>query len=564
VTNSAMHGANGGTGATSGDGGDAQGGGIYIAGGTAVVANSTIAKNLATIAGTGATNGDAQGGGIFNAGTLDLENSTVADNSSDAVGGGIRNEGTLTLVSTLIGRNTSVNTTEEDLSDPGAGTTASFSLIQSANGHTITNGVNNNLVGVDPKLGTLVAASNGNGTFVIHLLAISPARNKGSNPGSFTQDQEGNPRTLGKQTDIGAIEENPIAVVLVSTGNGVVRVVDANTGTVYQSFRPFDTANSKYTGLMSVAVGDVNGDGFADIIVATRGLRNGRVKVFDGYSALVPGVNFNDPSTWTIGTVSQLGPAGGPALTDPLFGRVSPYSGYKGGLTVAATDVNNDGFADIIIGSRAFGSDTNGNGVLDASEVTTLARVSVFSGADLTQRIGNVLTPFGNAPASIYVAGGDVNGDNNGDLILSTSINSSKAKVFQLVGGSFAQLGSSIGAFGTAAMNTQNGSGQVSAVDVNGDGISEFAISIMDSKGVKVRIFDGTMTQVTAYTIKTGAKFYGLGAVDANEDGLDQVMLGLVPAGANQIQLRNAMTGVVEGGFNAFPSLVGSIALDGV
>ena len=265
VSNSALHGAAGGTGGTAGDAGNSQGGGIFIAGGTALISNSTVATNIA-----GGAAGVSRGGGVFNAGTLDLRNSTLADNTSADEGGGVRNEGTLTLVSTLIGRNASTGTSADDLSDPGGTTTASFSLIQTTLGHSIADGASNNIVGHIPLLSLALApATNGNGTFVLRLLPHSPAIDKGANPDSLAFDQEGASRTQGKQTDIGAVETS-VALMVVSNGKGAVRVLDANTGTVYQSFLPFDTRVSGYRALVSVALGDVNGDGFADIIVASR------------------------------------------------------------------------------------------------------------------------------------------------------------------------------------------------------------------------------------------------------------------------------------------------------
>src|SRR5262249_32119293 len=80
-----------------------------------------------------------------------------------------------------------------------------------------------------------------------------------------------------------------------STKNGTVRLIDQTTGQLLQSFKPFGS----YNGVVSVALGDVNDDGVVDIIAATRGANNGKVKVYDGASALMTGVNFSDSTTWT-------------------------------------------------------------------------------------------------------------------------------------------------------------------------------------------------------------------------------------------------------------------------
>jgi hypothetical protein len=115
-----------------------------------------------------------------------------------------------------------------------------------------------------------------------------------------------------------------------------VNVYD-KTGAQVASFVPF--ANF-IGGNVNVAVGDVNGDGTQDVIVAPGDGGGPIVRVFDG--AALPGV------------------------TRPLF-EVFPFElSFRGGVNVAAGDVNGDGKADIVAGAG------NGGG----------PRVRVFSGAD--------------------------------------------------------------------------------------------------------------------------------------------------------------------------------------
>ncbi len=79
------------------------GGGIYIAGGAVTLTNSTVISNSDT---------DGNGAGIYNAGTLALNNSTVISNSGtlgsfdiSPYGGGIYNSGTLTLTNSIVAGN---------------------------------------------------------------------------------------------------------------------------------------------------------------------------------------------------------------------------------------------------------------------------------------------------------------------------------------------------------------------------------------------------------------------------------------------------------------------------
>src|SRR5205823_4181661 len=125
-----------------------------------------------------------------------------------------RNEGTLSLFNTLIGGNASLNTNVEDLSNAGSfGATPLHNLIQSPNGHTITNGPNGNIVGLDPFLGPL---QNNGGPTLTHLLETgSPAIDAGiasqavdqnGQPLVFDQRGPGFPRFSGLFVDIGSTE----------------------------------------------------------------------------------------------------------------------------------------------------------------------------------------------------------------------------------------------------------------------------------------------------------------------------------------------------------------------
>ncbi|MDB5076917.1 MAG: hypothetical protein JWO42_3096, partial [Chloroflexi bacterium] len=73
------------------------GGGIYNAGGTLTVSNSTLSGNSATF-----------GGGINNAGTLTVSNSTLGGNSAPS-GGGILNFGSLTVSNSTLGGNSATH-----------------------------------------------------------------------------------------------------------------------------------------------------------------------------------------------------------------------------------------------------------------------------------------------------------------------------------------------------------------------------------------------------------------------------------------------------------------------
>ena len=178
------------------------GGGIYnYQSGTLTVNNSTISGN-----------GAGSGGGIFNYGTLSVNNSTVSHNYVPAGhGGGICNLGELTVTNSTISGNTGAVTgggiselgdvaetrlnnsivagnrvewqssfIPNDIAGNTLITSASHSLIgDAASSGGIVNGINGNIVGVDPMLGPL--QNNGGPTLTHALLPGSPAINAGNN-----------------------------------------------------------------------------------------------------------------------------------------------------------------------------------------------------------------------------------------------------------------------------------------------------------------------------------------------------------------------------------------------
>jgi FG-GAP repeat protein/VCBS repeat protein/flagellar hook capping protein FlgD len=188
--------------------------------------------------------------------------------------------------------------------------------------------------------------------------------------------------------------------------------------------------------------GDVNGDGYDDIIVGSEGAQSpgetdeGRVYVFPG-SATGIGVY----SAW-IGEGGQGGAAYGHSVA-------------------TAGDVNGDGYADVIIGANQF------NGV---------GRAFVYHGsaaglASAPAWIGDGVDDLGQYGYSVATAG-DINGDGYSDVI-----------VGELAGAAFVYLGSGSGIAtspvwtqGLAQANTQFGRSVATAGDVNGDGYSDVIV----------------------------------------------------------------------------------------
>jgi len=277
------------------------GGGIYN-GGTLTVSNSTITGNTAEI---------GYGGGIGNAdGNVTINNSTVSGNAAFYGGGGVYNtyvcddidncsghtayiyisNGTISgntgagIVSNgEYGSNYSVEHLWNTIVADGIGgsiETASHNLIgDAASSGGIQNGVNGNIVGVNPLLGPL--ANNG-GTNMTHaLLSGSPAINTGDNcvltengcgysHPALPTDQRGVPRS--GSVDIGAFEFSAPARSALADFDGDERtdvsVFRPNEGNwwLLQTTAGFGVAN---WGVASdrLVPGDYDGDGRADLAV---------------------------------------------------------------------------------------------------------------------------------------------------------------------------------------------------------------------------------------------------------------------------------------------------------
>jgi fibronectin-binding autotransporter adhesin len=217
--------------------------------GGAVVNNGTLTLNECTLTGNTATNG----GAIYNTGALTLTNSTLSANSAYEVGGAIDNPGSLSMTDCTISGNSAfaggaaiysglyqsqpnnsltlngctiarnskpdgdaaaINCTRVTLNDTivaysGSGgdirgtASGSNNLIDDASTVVgLSNGVNGNLLGVDPKLGPL--AYYGGSTQTIALLSGSPAIGAGA-VGSVTTDQR-NFALDSPKPDIGAFQ----------------------------------------------------------------------------------------------------------------------------------------------------------------------------------------------------------------------------------------------------------------------------------------------------------------------------------------------------------------------
>jgi hypothetical protein len=322
-------------------------------------------------------------------------------------------------------------------------------------------------------------------------------------------------------------------VAYLATGAGVgsaplVRVFDYTTGV--EKFR-FLAYEQSYTGGVRTAVGDINGDGVPDIVTAT-GVGGGpRLRALSGVDGSVLLDFFAYESTYTGGLSVAVGDVDGDGFGDIITGtdqgggpRVSVFSGrtgaaiqnffafdpsQRGGVRVAAADFNGDGRADIAA--------TTGTGVP--------TRVRVFDGATA----GNAILDFAPYESSFTggatIAAGDFNGDGAADIITGADIGGGpRVSVF-----SGKDL--SVVANFFAYESTFTGGVRVSALDITGDGRVEIVTGAGIGGGGRVSIFSGPGIEMVDdfYAIDvthTGGIFVGGGTVarkDLTRTGLPVV-----------------------------------------
>jgi serralysin len=171
----------------------------------------------------------------------------------------------------------------------------------------------------------------------------------------------------GVNAALGDVNGDGTQEVIVATAGGdgpaFVRVLDLS-GNEVRTLPPIAVV-----GGLNVASGDLNGDGSDDIVVST--VRGGLVGAFSG-------------------------------ATGELMGVIAPYSAnFVGGVQVAVADMDGDGDDDIVTAPRA------GGALVKAFQGTTLTEMRTYDAA-------------AGYTGPVNLAAGDVNGDGEADILLGT------------------------------------------------------------------------------------------------------------------------------------------------
>ena len=208
----------------------------------------------------------------------------------------------------------------------------------------------------------------------------------------------------------------PVAICVWDLGWGSEMAfsgLDLSTLDGTSGFRLAGVAASDQSGFSVASAGDVNGDGYADMIVgARRADPNGLYNAGSSYVVFGKASGFS--ATLDLGALDGTT---GFRLDGAAAGDASGYS------VASAGDVNGDGYDDLIVGAR----DADPNGSYSGASYVVFGKASGFA-ADLALSTLDGTTGFrldgaaasdgsGNSVASA----GDVNGDGYDDLVVGAS-----------------------------------------------------------------------------------------------------------------------------------------------
>lgn len=254
------------------------------------------------------------------------------------------------------------------------------------------------------------------------------------------------------------------------------------------------------------SAGDVNGDGFSDVIV---GVLSGNGKAYIFYGGSFPD-NFPDITL------------NGETLNDEFGASVS-----------SAGDINGDGFADVVVGAPK--NDANG---------TDAGKIYVYYGGISMNNIPDIQyswPPAGGHFGACVSSAGDVNNDGYSDIIVGAPENNESGanagRAFLFLGGQSPFTGPAIN-FISETIGDHFGVSVSTAGDVNKDGYNDVIIGAIGNDvlgpetGRAYLYFGGLSLNNTPDVIYSGTQqisYFGNSvstAGDVNKDGYDDIIVG--------------------------------------
>ncbi|MEM7471863.1 MAG: VCBS domain-containing protein [Pseudomonadota bacterium] len=327
-------------------------------------------------------------------------------------------------------------------------------------------------------------------------------------------------------------------------------------------FQAFGASSDDYAGSSVSVIGDVNGDGFDDVIVGAPEADDGNA--YSGISYVVFGTDDSDRID-----LEDLQTAGS-GLGFALIG-IDNYD-QSGWSVSGLNDVNGDGLDDILVGAVDADAGASNTGetyvIFGKADDTPVDLADVANGAGASGFVINGIDVEDYSGYAVSSAG-DVNGDGLEDILIGApdadpnGIDSGEIYVvFGKADGAVVELSSLVGDGDASGFvingrfaSDDSGHSVAAAGDVNGDGLDDIILGVPDddtngsNSGAAFVVFgkaDGVsveLSDVANSADASGFALYGVAAAadtgwsvggggDVNGDGLDDVIVGAIDADA--------------------------------
>jgi Ca2+-binding RTX toxin-like protein len=386
------------------------------------------------------------------------------------------------------------------------------------------------------------------------LTWLAPTGASGTNYAHFTfqvRDDSGASGGLDTDQSPNTLTFNLVASAATPTSSG--GLIDLTNLTATAGFKIQGDVAFDDAGWSVSSAGDVNGDGFADIIIGADGVDSGSY-FYSGAAYVIFGKASGFPAVIDL---TGLSAANGFKIQGGATGD------YAGTSVSSAGDVNGDGFADIIVG--AFGNDSGGANAGAAYVIFgkatgfgSLVTLGGLTGGNGFRIQGDLAGDL--AGRSVSTAG-DINGDGFDDIIVGAygndagGLNAGAAYVIFGKASGFGPLIDLTGLTAGSGFKIQGdlagdyaGASVSAAGDVNGDGFADIIVSAVDNDGggnnagAAYVIFGkasgfGSLIALTSLTAEVGFKIQGdlaedtaglsvSTAGDVNGDGFADIIVG--------------------------------------
>ncbi len=308
----------------------------------------------------------------------------------------------------------------------------------------------------------------------------------------------------------------------------IVRGFDGKTGQVRFSFFAY---NQNFTGGVRVAAGDLNGDGVPDIVTAPQGGGAPHVRIFSGAGGNIIGDFYAYNSSLIVGVTLAIGDVNGDGFADLVTGTASgnPHIRVFNGKHIADGIFNPNGGSRLAewfayglnfnVGAYVATGDINGDGYADVVTGASLGNphVKVFNGKAIAiggNPASNILAQFFpyalqfNVGATVSI--GDINHDGFADIVTGATIGNPHVRVYNgkdIVIGKFNPTGSSQLAQWFAYGLNFNVGANVAIGDMNGDGFGD-VITGASSGNPHVKVYSGNLLALGNVNASLLAQFF--------------------------------------------------------